>query len=144
MRAVLLVTLAAGLGLAQPADPGKPATTNVMGAEYPKIHADLSVTFRTKAPDAKKVQVDLGKPWDMERDGEGVWSVTIPPQVPGFVARDVLRHSKKNAWVIHRALDSMRTGQDATDSLLPELKMPPFADARPTGRSVTRSHAETR
>jgi pimeloyl-ACP methyl ester carboxylesterase len=47
-----------------------------------------------------------------------------PPKVPGFVARDVLRHSKKNAWVIHRALDSMRTGQDATDSLLPQLKMP--------------------
>jgi 1,4-alpha-glucan branching enzyme len=55
-----------------------------MGAEYPKVHADLSVTFRIKAPDAKKVQVDLGKLWDMERDSEGVWSVTIPPQVPGF------------------------------------------------------------
>jgi pimeloyl-ACP methyl ester carboxylesterase len=46
-----------------------------------------------------------------------------PPRVPGFVARDILRHSKMNAWVIHRALDSMRTGQDATDSLLPQLKM---------------------
>jgi enterochelin esterase-like enzyme len=56
----------------------------VMGAEYPKVHADLSVTFRVKAPDAKKVQVDLGRLWDMERDSEGVWSVTIPPQVPGF------------------------------------------------------------
>jgi enterochelin esterase-like enzyme len=55
-----------------------------MGAEYPKVHADLSVTFRIKAPDAKKVQVDLGKLWDMERDSEGIWSVTIPPQVPGF------------------------------------------------------------
>ena len=62
----------------------KPATTNVMGAEYPKVHADLSVSFRVKAPEAKKVQVDLGKLWDMERDGEGVWAVTIPPQVPGF------------------------------------------------------------
>jgi pimeloyl-ACP methyl ester carboxylesterase len=47
-----------------------------------------------------------------------------PPPVPGFVARDILRHSKKNAWVIHRALDSMRTGEDATDGLLPQLKMP--------------------
>jgi len=26
--------------------------------------------------------------------------------------------------VIHRAIDSMMTGQDATDKLLPELKMP--------------------
>jgi pimeloyl-ACP methyl ester carboxylesterase len=47
-----------------------------------------------------------------------------PPPVPGFVARDILRHSKKNAWVIQRALDSMRTGQDATDNMLPRLKMP--------------------
>ena len=47
-----------------------------------------------------------------------------PPKVPGFVARDILRISKARAWVIHRALDSMRTGQDATDNILPQLKMP--------------------
>jgi pimeloyl-ACP methyl ester carboxylesterase len=47
-----------------------------------------------------------------------------PPKVPGFVARDLLRISQERAWVIQRALDSMRTGQDATDSLLPQLKMP--------------------
>jgi enterochelin esterase-like enzyme len=80
----LLVTLLAGPATALPPDEGVPATTNVMGADYPRVHADLSVTFRVKAPEAKKVQVDLGKLWDMERDGEGVWSVTLPPQVPGF------------------------------------------------------------
>jgi pimeloyl-ACP methyl ester carboxylesterase len=47
-----------------------------------------------------------------------------PLPVPGFIARDVLRISKKNAWVVHRALYSMSTGQDATDSILPQLKMP--------------------
>ncbi len=47
-----------------------------------------------------------------------------PPPVPEFIARDVVRRSKKSAWVIHRALDSMLTGQDATDALLPQLKMP--------------------
>jgi len=47
-----------------------------------------------------------------------------PPRVPGFIARDVLRHFREDGWVIHRALDSMRTGQDATDKLLPQLKMP--------------------
>lgn len=47
-----------------------------------------------------------------------------PPKVPGFVARDILRVSKQNAWVIHRALDSMLTGHDATDNQLPMLKMP--------------------
>jgi pimeloyl-ACP methyl ester carboxylesterase len=47
-----------------------------------------------------------------------------PDQIPAFVARDVLRDSQKNAWVIHRALDSMLAGHDATDALLPQLKMP--------------------
>ena len=47
-----------------------------------------------------------------------------PPVVPGFIARDILRLSHKNAWVIQRALATMLTGKDATDNLLPTLKMP--------------------
>jgi pimeloyl-ACP methyl ester carboxylesterase len=47
-----------------------------------------------------------------------------PPTVPAFIARDVLRVSAKEAWVIHRALASMLSGRDATDALLPTLKMP--------------------
>jgi pimeloyl-ACP methyl ester carboxylesterase len=47
-----------------------------------------------------------------------------PPKVPAFIARDILRISKKNAWVIRRAIDAMLTGNDATDKLLPGLKMP--------------------
>jgi pimeloyl-ACP methyl ester carboxylesterase len=47
-----------------------------------------------------------------------------PPRIPGFIARDILRVSRQNAWVIHLAMDSMLTGRDATDSLLPKLKMP--------------------
>jgi pimeloyl-ACP methyl ester carboxylesterase len=47
-----------------------------------------------------------------------------PPRVPGFVANDILRISKQNAWVIHRAIASMLLGRDATDQLLPQLKMP--------------------
>jgi pimeloyl-ACP methyl ester carboxylesterase len=47
-----------------------------------------------------------------------------PAEVPGFIARDVLRISKENAWVIHRAVSTMMTGRDATDALLPGFKMP--------------------
>jgi pimeloyl-ACP methyl ester carboxylesterase len=47
-----------------------------------------------------------------------------PPKVPGFVARDILRVSDDRAWIIHRALATMLTGRDATDKLLPQLKMP--------------------
>jgi pimeloyl-ACP methyl ester carboxylesterase len=47
-----------------------------------------------------------------------------PPSVPGFVAKDILRASHRNAWIIHRAIASMLTGRDTTDGLLPRLKMP--------------------
>ena len=47
-----------------------------------------------------------------------------PQKIPGFVAEDILRRSKKNAWVIHKALDSAITGRYTTDTLLPGLKMP--------------------
>lgn len=47
-----------------------------------------------------------------------------PPKVPGFIARDILRVSNQDAWVIHRAVATMLTAKDTTDNLLPGLKMP--------------------
>jgi pimeloyl-ACP methyl ester carboxylesterase len=47
-----------------------------------------------------------------------------PPKIPGFVVKDILRVSNDRAWVIHRAIASMLTGEDAIDKLLPGLKMP--------------------
>jgi len=71
---------------------GFPASSNVRGAEYPRIHADLRVTFRLEAPSAHTVQLQPGGdanglgagPFEMQRDAAGVWSVTTPPAVPGF------------------------------------------------------------
>src|SRR5215468_10700844 len=86
-----LVLLACSL-LRVHADDAKPATSNVPRAEYPRVHPDGRVSFRLKAPDAKKVQVQpggadngLGKgPYDMDRGADGTWTVTTPPAVPGF------------------------------------------------------------
>jgi len=47
-----------------------------------------------------------------------------PPAIPAFIARDYLRIFSRNGWVIKRALATMQTGQDVTDNLLPQLKMP--------------------
>lgn len=47
-----------------------------------------------------------------------------PRHIPSLIARDILRISHERAWVIHRALDSMLTGRDTTDALLPTLRMP--------------------
>ena len=62
----------------------KPASTNIRSNECPCIQDDLSVLFRVDAPDAGKVQLDLGKLYDMHKDDKGFWTVTTEPQVPGF------------------------------------------------------------
>ncbi len=92
MRPVLLPLLVFALGWAPADDDAKPATSNVPRAEYPRIHRDRRITFRLKAPEASKVQVQpggadngLGKgPFDLERGADGTWTVTTPPAVPGF------------------------------------------------------------
>jgi enterochelin esterase-like enzyme len=71
-------------------DDSKPATSNVRGAQYPRVHSDLRVTFRLKAPDAKVVKLHpagdgLGKAdVDMTKGADGLWTVTTGPAVPGF------------------------------------------------------------
>lgn len=55
---------------------GVPAATNVRSAKYPQILPDNRVVFRIKAPDAQKVQIDLGKKYDMVKDKDGFWEVT--------------------------------------------------------------------
>ena len=88
----MLAVVALGLCRAQTPDDSQPATSNVMNAQYPRVHSDLRVTFRVTAPGAHAVQVQpggadngLGKgPYDMVRDDQGVWAVTTPPAVPGF------------------------------------------------------------
>ena len=55
---------------------GVPAATNVRSAKYPQILPDNRVIFRVKAPDAQKVQIDLGKKYDMKKDGDGFWLIT--------------------------------------------------------------------
>ena len=61
-----------------------PAPTNVSGAEYPRVTSDLRVIFRIKAPDAQKVEFDLGKRYPAKKDADGFWTATTEPLVPGF------------------------------------------------------------
>ncbi|HYQ59094.1 MAG TPA: hypothetical protein VEP89_17250, partial [Draconibacterium sp.] len=44
-----------------------PASTNTQGIKFPKINPDLSVIFHVNAPEAKTVQVELGKRYDMTK-----------------------------------------------------------------------------
>jgi enterochelin esterase-like enzyme len=86
MKLILAILLlqACRLCSAQAPEDAKPASTNIAGSEYPRVNSDLAPSFRLYAPDAQKVEVQLGKRYDMARSSDGMWTVTLPPQVVGF------------------------------------------------------------
>ena len=63
---------------------GAPAPSNIRNAPYPQITTDSRVMFNIKAPEAKKVQIDLGKKYDLLKDTAGFWKVTTDSISEGF------------------------------------------------------------
>lgn len=63
---------------------GTRAATNIRSAQYPQILPDNRVVFRVKAPQAQKVQIDLGKKYEMAKDTGGYWVVTTDSISKGF------------------------------------------------------------
>jgi enterochelin esterase-like enzyme len=53
----------------------------------PEVHSDNRVTFRFRAPNPKQVELSLEgapNPFPMQKDDEGVWSITTDPLQPDF------------------------------------------------------------
>jgi enterochelin esterase-like enzyme len=75
--------ICSGQAPAYPPD-SKPATSNIQNQQYPRVTSDLRAIFRVRGADAQKVQIQLGKTYDMVKDDQGFWTVTTDPQVPGF------------------------------------------------------------
>ena len=63
---------------------GAPAPSNIRNAAYPQILPDSRVIFNIKAPEAKRVQIDLGKKYDLIKDTAGFWKVTTDSISEGF------------------------------------------------------------
>ncbi len=63
---------------------GRPAESNVRSAKYPQVLPDGRAVFRIKAPEAQSVRLDLGKKYDMVKNGEGVWEVITDSLSEGF------------------------------------------------------------
>jgi enterochelin esterase-like enzyme len=87
LKLMVSVLLLGALGFAQPAGDSRPATSNLMNAQYPRVYPDGRATFRLAAPNAAKVQLAgaiTASPVDMTKGGDGTWTVTIPPAVAGF------------------------------------------------------------
>lgn len=63
---------------------GLPAESNIRNAQYPQIMPNGKAIFRVKAPEAKNVQIDLGKKYDLTKDSDGVWKTTTDSLSEGF------------------------------------------------------------
>lgn len=84
--AFVLFVIACGVGRAQNAADFRPATSNVLNAQYPRVDGNSRVELRLKAPDASKVRVNFwsGPKADMEKQADGFWTFTTPPMAPGL------------------------------------------------------------
>ena len=60
-----------------------PASTNILGADYPRIDSLSRVHFRLSAPDATSVSVSLGNV-PLTKGEDGFWTGITRPQDPGF------------------------------------------------------------
>ncbi|HTQ57926.1 MAG TPA: alpha/beta hydrolase-fold protein [Bryobacteraceae bacterium] len=87
MRLIALMTvMIAPFCLAQDSGDFRPATSNVLDAQYPRVDGNSRVQIRFKAPEASKVRVNFwsGPKAEMEKQADGFWTFTTPPMAPGL------------------------------------------------------------
>src|SRR5580700_3288864 len=79
----------------------------------PDVHADRSVTFRLGAPNAKEVKLDRegADPLEMQKDDQGVWTVTSAPLAPDYYGYAF-------------SIDGVRSLDASNSSLVPNLIFP--------------------
>lgn len=81
---ILLCLLSGTIAKAQLLENSVPASTNINQNQCPCIMPDKSVVFQVRAPNVQKLQIDLGKKYDMVKDSNGIWTVRTEPVEPGF------------------------------------------------------------
>jgi enterochelin esterase-like enzyme len=63
----------------------KPSSVNQPGKEYPQVNSEGRVRVQILAPEALKVQIDIGAvKYDLKKDEKGVWTGESAPQDEGF------------------------------------------------------------
>src|SRR5579862_292229 len=85
--ALLIATgLTAGAQTNQPPADAKPASSNIPGAQYPKVDSERHAYFRIQAPQANSVTVSLGGNGGtrLTKGDDGFWTGTTSPLAPGF------------------------------------------------------------
>ena len=86
LRLTLLALLASSVCWSQQSDRFIPASTNVWGAQFPRVDSAGSVQIRVKAPDARQVKLNFwsGPKVEMSKESDGFWTVTTAPLAPGL------------------------------------------------------------
>jgi enterochelin esterase family protein len=84
MKTLAFLLLGCSVCWGQTPDECRPSSLNIPGAQYPCVYPDHRAAFRLPAADAQKVQVRVGKDFDMVKGADGAWTVTTTPLVEGF------------------------------------------------------------
>jgi enterochelin esterase-like enzyme len=84
--AMMAIALSAAACFGQDRADFKPAPSNVLDAQFPKVDSSSRVQIRFKAPEAIKVRLNFwsGPKVDMEKQADGYWTVTTQPMAPGL------------------------------------------------------------
>ena len=128
--ALFVSCLLAGCALAQQSPSVQPKPT-AQPAEppprvvSPEVHSDSSVTFRFRAPNAAEVKLarEGAEPVAMQKDGQGVWSVTTVPLEPDYYGYSFIA-------------DGVRLMDPSNQLLVPNLLTPENVLYVPGGASV--------
>ncbi len=82
----IIMLLSASFCCAQGSSDFKPASSNVLDAQFPQVDSNSRVQIRFKAPDATKVRVNFwsGEKADMEKQPDGYWTFTTKSMAPGL------------------------------------------------------------
>src|SRR5882757_2951052 len=91
-RGIMKRTFFRLLAFLRPATAGR-AQTPPPPLISPEVHSDNRVTFRSRAPNDKEVAVSLEgnpKPFPMQKDDQGVWSVTTDPLAPDYYGYSII------------------------------------------------------
>jgi enterochelin esterase family protein len=93
-KQILLISfialLSQGICFAQPnpakvVEDFKSSSVNQQGKQFPQVNSERRVRTSISAPDAKKVQLDIGGvKYDLVKDEKGVWTGESAPQDEGF------------------------------------------------------------
>ncbi len=85
---ILMLAISGSLCLAQQQnviEDFKPSSVNQPDKEYPQVNSEGRVRVQISAPEANKVQLDIGAvKYDLVKDEKGVWTGESAPQDVGF------------------------------------------------------------